>query len=204
MAVGTILAEIPVIWHGHELAEVSNRMIDRGQPLEAAIWWPFQWVLRGLELGLAWLDVAKAEGAGVKDQSGHWLKPSSLWVQDDTWGAKPGSYSNLMAGPINDPLELLSLATPLGNIHGDSGWMARNYRGVEVELSADAYALLCDANMVPISDVVAQVQKIELSMYSHGRVRKATDELTSKDCMTLERTTDFMKLTATPTPDPAF
>lgn len=189
MWIGHYVANWSLFWNGHPLADSSNFMLEGGHPIEDAIWWPFWEAIRGLELGLIWLDVPKEKvGPGVKDGGGHWIKSASLWVKDEHWGAKPGSYGKLMSGPIEDSVSVLALATPLGNTHGDSGWMARNYRGAEVELSADAYALLCDVNFSPIAEVVARVQQIELSMFSHGRVRKATDELLEKDCIGMATT----------------
>ena len=185
------IAEILTIWDGHPVADISCRLINSNFELNQSIAEPFWWMVRWLELGMAWLDVPEATGNGVKDGSGHFLKPASLWVEDDNWGAKPGSYDALMGGPITDDVKLLSLATLLGNVHGDSGWMVCTPRGEEIEVTRDEYALLADANMTSLSKIVPRVQEVALSMFAAGRIRKAANALVAKECLVFQDNVDL-------------
>lgn len=181
---GRILADWAVQYTGHTITDSSMVMLDRGLETAQAIWWPFWEAIRCLELGLIWFDVADP-GAGVKDGRTHFLKPASLWNTrqlDQHQRASATKY--LKNGPVVSNQALIAMAVPLGNDHQDDrGFVAINHAQQEVELSPDAYALLCDANGTRALDIVSELKRTQLMIYAHGRVLAAAEELEAKNCL---------------------
>lgn len=196
MNLGSVAGGWSSVWDGKALADCGIKMLEIAPtlPLSESIWWPFWEAIRSLELGTMWLDGPIEDfGTGRADKAGHWLRPAQLWPSADTFPKTARDIEWSWDGWNRMDQTVLAIATaiPLGNLHGDRGFLARNARHETIELSQDEYCLLLQSHsrrLVDISEDLALAVAPDdegkpMRAFARGRILKAATELQAVGCI---------------------
>ena len=181
-----------------EMREVADLSMDMSSSapeelrsteyLEETIKYAYWRALRCLNLGLIWMDQPPDKVKAVKDQAGHILRPAVIWQEITEWITRPESVNQMLASPVRDDVLSLGLGVPLGNCYGDRGFLVRTPAGEVVEVSSDAYALMCLSSYTLLAEIAGDLQRT-LALRepeAHGRILAAAGELERLQLIRLE------------------
>ena len=190
LTVSAVMFDFWQRWRDQQLAWFGVHIFSSRPVAEDVIKWSFWLPVRGLGLGILWLD-AEAPSQKLREGPGagaHWAKPASLWMMDPMWPRRSANFKYLHKTYVNANVYAQSLGVPTGRFGVNGQWHIRNWNNQDVIVDADEFALFSLADVVRPSQLAERLAA-EIGVTSQiaiARILAAADRLEAKRCIRFE------------------